>query len=432
MSTIITSYLLKVAVGSALLWIVFFIFYRNDTFYTRNRFLLLFIILFPLAVPLLPSLSAPASAPNVLTVITDSVRNAGSFTNSLAPGGTDGESGVSWVFTIWISGVVLMSVRFLISLASTLMLLRSGSSQRLNGYTLVTTGNDHSPFSFLWFLAIPEKDMDHPSRDLIINHELVHIKQFHTADLILAELFTTALWFSPFSWLTRRSIILNHEYMADNSTCRKVEDIKVYQYNLLGIASGRNYTVAIHNFNTNIKNRIKMINTKRSPAYTAFKNLILVPAVLAIILAFSPAGNLFSQGSQKNPFSAESLKKVYGSIYMNISYPATVRSNGDTGTVMIILRAKPGGIIETVDTYSSNEGKEKLSKYAKIPSLDKVFVMGYGNGSAPKADPVRTGNSLLALKEECIKTCSKLAAIEIPEWSNAPFEFKISIQFSLK
>lgn len=46
--------------------------------------------------------------------------------------------------------------------------------------------------------------------------ELVHIRQLHSYDNILIELFLALFWFNPFMWLLKNAMRDTHEYLADS------------------------------------------------------------------------------------------------------------------------------------------------------------------------------------------------------------------------
>jgi beta-lactamase regulating signal transducer with metallopeptidase domain len=67
----------------------------------------------------------------------------------------------------------------------------------------------------------------------ILCHELTHIKQHHTIDVLFIELATVFFWFNPFVFLYKRTIKLNHEFLADEGVINKFQNIQSYQYLLI-------------------------------------------------------------------------------------------------------------------------------------------------------------------------------------------------------
>ena len=53
---------------------------------------------------------------------------------------------------------------------------------------------------------------------LILKHEEIHVKQYHTLDVILANLLISFQWFNPLAWVYKNNIEQNLEFLADCST----------------------------------------------------------------------------------------------------------------------------------------------------------------------------------------------------------------------
>lgn len=98
----------------------------------------------------------------------------------------------------------------------------------------------------------------------ILTHELVHVKQKHTADVLFIELLLVVFWFNPVLYLYRRAIKLNHEFLADEGVVHQSEQVHEYQIILLNQASGYNYSFASR-FNYLITKKRLIMMTKKTP-----------------------------------------------------------------------------------------------------------------------------------------------------------------------
>ncbi len=49
----------------------------------------------------------------------------------------------------------------------------------------------------------------------IVRHEMIHAKQYHSADILLSEIFTIIFWFNPFAWLLKKTLKQNLEFLTD-------------------------------------------------------------------------------------------------------------------------------------------------------------------------------------------------------------------------
>jgi hypothetical protein len=88
-------------------------------------------------------------------------------------------------------------------------------------------------FSFYPYAVIPADQYKNGNYDDILEHEFAHIRQGHTFDLLLGELFIAFQWFNPFVRLIKRSILLNHEYLADHVWISNNKSAKEYKIPVL-------------------------------------------------------------------------------------------------------------------------------------------------------------------------------------------------------
>ena len=116
-------------------------------------------------------------------------------------------------FYIYLVGLVVMAFKFLFQLYSLQNLINSGKKKRYKTLKLVRTTKNIKPFSFFKYIVFnPDK---HRERDLklILKHEKIHAKQWHSVDVIFASLVSIVFWFNPFIWLYKKAIIQNLEFL---------------------------------------------------------------------------------------------------------------------------------------------------------------------------------------------------------------------------
>ena len=142
------------------------------------------------------------------------------------------------------------------------------------------------PFSFFhWIFIHPESHTESEISE-IITHEETHARQYHSADVLVSEIMCTFCWFNPFVWLMKREVRGNLEYMADHRVLETGHDSKSYQYHLLGLAHHKAAANLSNSFNVlPLKNRIKMMNKRRTKEIGRTKYLMFLPlaALLMII-----------------------------------------------------------------------------------------------------------------------------------------------------
>lgn len=127
-----------------------------------------------------------------------------------------------------------------------------------------------------------------PATDTIITHELVHIRQKHSVDVIFLELLKIVNWFNPFVYLLQNSLKTVHEYIADEHTAAHEKDAYTYASFLVSTAHGVGGSPITHSFfNYNLlKKRITMLNQKPSGGSARLKYLVTAP-ICAVLLCVS-------------------------------------------------------------------------------------------------------------------------------------------------
>jgi len=423
-------YLLKVSAGTMLLHLCYILFFSKDTFYLRNRIFLIGILLLSIIIPLLKFF-------NIFAV--DSAIEHTNPMNRIMLSGTIIGATVSEKITsfdfnnlfIWlyfsITGLFLL--RALTGVARTFMIIRRGTIQDTKFPRVVLSDMEHPPFSFFPYVVIPKNTFESGDFSEILEHEKAHIRQGHTFDLLLSELLIAFLWFNPFMWLIKRSIVLNHEYLADNFSLKNSCSIKEYQYKLLNIQKGLMNIPLAHNFSSLIKNRIVMINKKPTRNYAALKSIIILPvvAILFVMFSFKPESNPANNDYQASLFSKSSESEILKFLAMNTGYPQVAKNSSDTGKVFVVVKMNKGGIVKECKAFTEKKG-------INVPFLEEIVIVGYKPSTGPGATKSEkaTGNEHPALKTECLRVANRLMEIKIPEWKDKDMEFAIEFTFTLK
>jgi hypothetical protein len=294
---------------------------------------------------------------------------------------------------------------------------------------VVLSEMEHPPFSFFPYVVIPKKTFESGEYLEILEHEKAHIRQGHTFDLLFSELLIVFLWFNPFMWLIKRSIILNHEYLADNFSLKSSCSVKEYQYKLLNIPTRLMNVPLAHNFSSLIKNRIVMINKKPTRNYAALKSIIILPAVaiLFVMFSFKPEANQTNTDNQKPLFSKTSESEILVFLAKNTGYPQEAKSSSDTGKVFVVVKMNKGGVIKECKVFTDK-------KAVNVPLLPEIVIVGYkptGGTNVANSEKV-TANEHPTLKTECLRVANKLSEVKIPEWQDKNMEFAIAYKFTLK
>lgn len=275
-------FLLKANIALTLFYLAYRFGLRRLTFYTLNRAFLLLAIICAAVCPFINPETLfrqnhPLPNAAVLYVI-----NFNDLRQPATPW-----INVVLIYIFW-AGVIVMTLRMLLQLSSLWALHRTTSKDKLFDQQIRVTDKSLQPFSFLQNIYI-NPDMHNPAElSAIMRHEQVHVRQWHSLDVLLGELNKIFYWFNPGAWLISTAIRENLEFITDRYMLRQGTDVKAYQYSLLKV-SGIPYATAIaNNFNfSHLKQRIMMMNKQRSSKYNLVRYLVLGSIMMIALVSLN-------------------------------------------------------------------------------------------------------------------------------------------------
>ncbi|MEM6841534.1 MAG: M56 family metallopeptidase [Bacteroidota bacterium] len=155
----------------------------------------------------------------------------------------------------------------------------------IDGVEVVKASHATAPFSFLNSIFVHQDVVQSEDFGQILAHEKVHIREWHSVDLLFVQLSAAVLWFNPVIWQLIKSLKTTHEYIADKKTIDQGYSLVAYQTLLLRQLVSTNSYGLIHNFNLSfIKKRITMMNVKKSGWVGKAKVVLTILAVLGFSL----------------------------------------------------------------------------------------------------------------------------------------------------
>jgi hypothetical protein len=184
---------------------------------------------------------------------------------------------------IFVAGTVFMLIRFILQYSS-LARLHVYQRHKYQSYSILNVDMPIKPFSYGKRIYINPKLHNAKELDEIIRHELIHIHQYHSIDIVLAAINNSIFWWNPFARILNGDIRNNLEYIVDKEMLQNGTNRKHYQYHLLNINQliYKNKIANYFNF-SNIKKRINMMNKEKTQPVYKIKWLLL-PLVAAVIL----------------------------------------------------------------------------------------------------------------------------------------------------
>ncbi|GAB2652371.1 hypothetical protein GCM10027036_01780 [Flavihumibacter cheonanensis] len=278
-------YLVKFTLSLSLVTIFYQLFLRKLTFYNWNRW---YLLVYPLGCFMLPLLDIGwwLEADRVDLSALQQLPALGNWTPTSATVSSVNFNYWYLLNGILVSGSIIMAIRILIQYLSYRRLSKRAALLGGEDIKLYAVPEKIIPFSFGRSVYI--NPALHSEADLndIIRHEMVHVRQHHTADMMLAEFLLVLNWFNPFAWILRHAIRQNLEFIADRQVLTHGVDRRQYQYLLVKVVGQRNFSMASHlNFSA-LKTRIVMMNKIRSARIHLLKFAFAVPLAAILLLAF--------------------------------------------------------------------------------------------------------------------------------------------------
>jgi TonB family protein len=411
------TYLLQSAATLTVLFIVYWLFLRKDTFFHVNRFYLILSLLVSIFIPLVKinlfsgeSLYPAVAMLKPVLITAEKVEKA-AITN------------LSWfeiAGVIYFTGVIIFTIRFIIQLVQLAIITRRYRITRQDGVRLVFTDSTYSPFSFFNLIFIRKEYYISGKLTPVIEHEKIHIRQFHTIDLILTEITVILQWFNPFAWLMGKSLKSVHEYLADEGVLKKGFQKSDYQSLILNEAMGLQINNLTNNFNVSLlKKRITMMTKTRSASWTPLKVGFALPALLIVLFLFT-AGSVNLLTAQDTQQKEQQVKETQAVVQNGTS------DQDPVFTVVKTMPSYPGGIDAMTAFLVSNIKYPEEAKKKGIQGTVFVTYVVEKDGSVTNVKVLR------GIELSCDTEAARVVSA-MPKWNPGLNEDKapVRVQFNL-
>ena len=283
-------YLLKFTLCLGLLLAFYHLVLEKEKMHRFNRFYLLGSVLFSLAIPFSVIHTVPDLAENVIST---------SQYNNIITGASEAsilstlKSTVNDYSNLLLGFYILIGSLFLIRFSKNLseIITKINKNRKVNykKAKVVLIADDILPHTFLNYIFINKDEFEgHEIEDELLSHELAHVSQKHTIDIILIEFFQVIFWFNPLIIFLKNAIRLNHEFLADEAAIAQHQNIARYQQLLLTKATSNYNSHLASNINYSLtKKRFLMMTTSKSSTTILFKKLLLIPIILGLGFLFA-------------------------------------------------------------------------------------------------------------------------------------------------
>lgn len=307
-------YIFEATLCLTILYFLFRLFFRKDTLFRTNRFLLLMgtvvctsLPLLQIDVPQYTTLQLPITAVRHLLTEKDvNIERKGSVdekhlfgeTNLFVAGKGDDteENHANVIHTIPVTlllggcyfiGALVVFTFLLFSTIRMRRLIHSYPACNYGKYKLIICPEKIVSFSWGNTIVLSQEDYERNPGEILL-HEQMHLQHRHTWDLLWMECIMILHWFNPAAWLLMRELREVHEYEADNGVINNGIDATEYQLLLVKKSVGtRLYSMACGFNHSKLKNRITMMLKRRTNNWARLKLLLFVPVAAGTLYAFA-------------------------------------------------------------------------------------------------------------------------------------------------
>ncbi|HVW16546.1 MAG TPA: M56 family metallopeptidase [Mucilaginibacter sp.] len=373
---------LLLANACLVLFSVLYLLLRKKTFFQLNRIYLLSSILLSFLIPFIHA--TWVSGLSITRQVTQTIYLPGVTINGGVQGNATHLSLTQILAWLYIIGVVFMAAKLIARLIAVKRFIRQ----------------DQNTLSYSFFKKI-HISQDNLSGGLVYAHENIHAAQWHSVDVLLAELVITFNWFNPAAYFIRRELKNVHEFIADSEALKATARKREYVMLLVSQTFETPINELVNTFfkPSLLKQRIMMIQKDRSQKKALLRYGFFIPLFAAMLILSSAAGNPFSKPGNMSPALKPQQKntKVFTVVehppqfpggtneFMkflgkNIHYPAVMREKNIQGQVLISFIVEKDGRLDDFKIAKDigyGAGKEALRVLAMSPKWEPGIQNGH-------------------------------------------------------
>lgn len=275
------NYFVQTIIYQAIFLMVYEIFLQKETYFKSNRIYLIASSILSLIIPLIQFKGIQENISTAYVVyLPEVILNP----ESIVQPANATNSEINYLIIIFWTGLIISSLLFIIKLGSIFKLILTNKVKKEGQYNLIILDNNQSVFSFFNYIFVTKNLLKNNKLE-IIQHELIHVKQKHSIDLLWFELVKIVQWFNPFIYIYQKRISLLHEYLADEVVLKNKNADKYLKALLSETFNIKNISF-INQFykHSLIKKRIVMITKKKSQSISKLKYLVVIPILLIMLI----------------------------------------------------------------------------------------------------------------------------------------------------
>ncbi len=283
-------YILQTVAFQLFFLIIYDLFLKKETFFNWNRFYLLTTAIASIILPFIKFESIRTMVPEQFVIRLPEVI-IGEVKPIVANGQIDIQSEAitnsnfiwSWDLMLY-AGMVLAGLVFIYKIIKISALIQKNPKQWNGNLVIVNLLKSNAAFSFFNYIFLGEW-IKEGERETVLKHELVHVSQKHSVDLLLFELLRILFWFNPLIYMYQNRLMALHEYIADSKAMRQGDKKQYYEKLLSQVFDTEHISFTNTFFNQSlIKKRIVMLSRSKSRRIHLLKYALLIPMVFGMLM----------------------------------------------------------------------------------------------------------------------------------------------------
>ena len=381
-------YLLQVNLGIILFYALYKLICTRDTLFNSRRLILLLSLILPFIIPLI-DIREWMETRESLVMLTNFDYSTTIPEIVVGTAGTEPGNQVfvisEWIKNIYIAGILALSVRLIVQAISLYMIILRTPEKTVNGIRIKCMKDKSGPFSFFNWIFLNPDNVKEEEISEILTHEMAHVRQKHSIDVIISELVNICCWINPFAWLMKREVRLNLEFLADRKVMNAGFATKSYQYHLLGLTYSHKYGLS-NNFNfSHLKQRIIMMNKKKTNGAGHIKYALFAIPAFALLLA----GNIScsSEATKTDDVKENAATEKANEAEVIVQEPAT---KDEAFAVVEQMPEFPGGMKELMTYLKDNIKYPKAAQDKKVQGRVIVQFVVEKDGTPTEFNVVRS------------------------------------------
>lgn len=271
-------FIYKSSLSLFVLLVIYHLVLERQKMHKFNRFYLLFSLVFSLVLPFVTIKIARESTVSVQQTYKYLAQNIQIQNQAVVVQSFDYTSLILGCLYVLIT--LLLIFRFINNLLKIYSKIKNGNRMVYKNASLVLVDEQIAPHTFLSYIFLNKTDYHNQKiEEQLYSHELIHVTQKHTWDVLFIEALKTIFWFNPLFLFYKKAIQLNHEFLADENVVTSFNDVPFYQNLLLLHANTNSISGLTSNLNYSVTKKRFIMMTK-----TVSKTKVLLSKIVLLLL----------------------------------------------------------------------------------------------------------------------------------------------------